>query len=56
MPYTVVQALLDPSQPPGRRNYWKAENMEELSDEAIDTLVDPRGQDDLAAQLRGART
>jgi Berberine and berberine like len=31
---------LDPSQPPGRRNYWKAENMNELSDEAIDTLVD----------------
>jgi FAD/FMN-containing dehydrogenase len=40
MPYTVVQSLLDPSQPPGRRNYWKAENMNELSDEAIDTLVD----------------
>ncbi|MCA1730865.1 MAG: FAD-binding oxidoreductase [Actinobacteria bacterium] len=40
MPYTVVQGLLDPSQPPGRRNYWKAENMNELSDEAIDTLVD----------------
>jgi len=39
MPYTVVQALLDPSQPPGRRNYWKAENMDELNDEAIDTLV-----------------
>jgi FAD/FMN-containing dehydrogenase len=40
MPYTVVQTLLDPSQPPGRRNYWKAENMNELSDEAIETLVD----------------
>jgi hypothetical protein len=40
MPYMVVQALLDPSQPPGRRNYWKAENMNELSDEAIDTLGD----------------
>jgi FAD/FMN-containing dehydrogenase len=40
MPYTVVQSLLDPSQPPGRRNYWKAENMNELSDEAIETLVD----------------
>jgi hypothetical protein len=40
MPYTVVQSLLDPSQPPGRRNYWKAENMNELSDEAVETLVD----------------
>jgi FAD/FMN-containing dehydrogenase len=39
MPYTVVQTLIDPANPPGRRNYWKAENMNELSDEAIDTLV-----------------
>jgi hypothetical protein len=39
MPYTVVQTLLDPSQPPGRRNYWKAENMNELGDEAIETLI-----------------
>jgi hypothetical protein len=40
MPYTVVQTLIDPANPPGRRNYWKAENMNELSEEAIDTLVD----------------
>ena len=40
MPYTVVQTLVDPANPPGRRNYWKAENMGELSDEAIDTLVE----------------
>jgi FAD/FMN-containing dehydrogenase len=40
MPYTVVQTLIDPANPPGRRNYWKAENMNEMSDEAIDTLVD----------------
>jgi FAD/FMN-containing dehydrogenase len=40
MPYTVVQTLVDPANPPGRRNYWKAENMNELNDEAIDTLVD----------------
>ena len=40
MPYTAVQTLVDPANPPGRRNYWKAENMNELSDEAIDTLVD----------------
>lgn len=40
MPYTAVQALVDPANPPGRRNYWKAENMGELSDEAIDALVE----------------
>jgi len=39
MPYTVVQTLIDPGNPPGRSNYWKAENMAQLSDEAIDTLV-----------------
>ncbi len=40
MPYTVVQSLLDPANPPGKRNYWKSENMSELSDEAIDALVE----------------
>ncbi len=39
MPYTVVQTLLDPGNPPGRNNYWKAENLDELGDEAIDTIV-----------------
>ena len=39
MPYTVVQTLVDAGNPPGRQNYWKVENLNELSDEAIDTLV-----------------
>ena len=39
IPYTVVQTLLDPANPPGRNNYWKAENLDESSDEAIDTIV-----------------
>ena len=39
MPYTTVQTLLDPGNPPGRNNYWKAENLDELSAEAIDTIV-----------------
>src|SRR5215204_5423609 len=39
MPYTVVQTLLDPGNPAGRNNYWKAEPLDELSDEAIDTIV-----------------
>jgi FAD/FMN-containing dehydrogenase len=40
MPYTVVQTLLDPANPPGRNNYWKAENVSDLSDEAVDTIVE----------------
>jgi hypothetical protein len=40
MPYTVIQTLLDPGNPPGRNNYWKAENLDGLNDEAIDTIVD----------------
>jgi FAD/FMN-containing dehydrogenase len=39
MPYTAVQTLVDSANPPGRHNYWKAENMAGLTDEAIDTLV-----------------
>ncbi len=39
MPYTVIQTLLDPGSPPGRNNYWKAENLDGLGDEAIDTIV-----------------
>ena len=36
MPYTAVQQLLDPGNPPGLYNYWKAELVDELSDELID--------------------
>jgi FAD/FMN-containing dehydrogenase len=40
MPYTVVQQLLDPGNPPGRHHYWKSDNMRELSDDAIATLTE----------------
>src|SRR5215212_7107011 len=30
MPYTVIQTLLDPANPPGRNNYWKAEFLERV--------------------------
>ncbi len=40
MPYTALQTLVYPANPPGRRNYWKAENMGGLSDEAINALVE----------------
>ncbi len=39
MPYTALQALGGPLYPPGRLNYWKASFLEDLSDEAIDTLI-----------------
>jgi FAD/FMN-containing dehydrogenase len=40
MPYTAVQTLLDASNPPGNQNYWTADFLAELPDEAIDTLVE----------------
>jgi hypothetical protein len=40
MPYTAVQMLTDPMTPHGLHNYWKAENLPELSDAAIDTILD----------------
>ncbi len=36
MPYAAVQQLLDPGNPPGLYNYWKAELVNELTDELID--------------------
>ena len=40
MPYTVVQSLIDEATPHGLHNYWKAENLPSLSDEAIDAIID----------------
>lgn len=39
MPYTEFQAMLDPGNQPGYRNYWRGEYLAELSDEAIDEFV-----------------
>jgi FAD/FMN-containing dehydrogenase len=39
MPYTAVQQLLDPGNPPGLYNYWKAELVPELSDELVDLSI-----------------
>jgi FAD/FMN-containing dehydrogenase len=39
MPYAEVQKLLDPGNPWGNLNYWKAEAVQELSDELIDRVV-----------------
>jgi len=39
MPYTAFQQMLDAGNPPGLYNYWKAELVEELTDELIDLSV-----------------
>jgi FAD/FMN-containing dehydrogenase len=59
-PYVGWQAAFDPLLTPGARNYWKSHNFAELSDAAIDTLVDyggrlPSGQSEIfIAQMGGA--
>ncbi|HEX8856213.1 MAG TPA: FAD-binding oxidoreductase [Thermoleophilaceae bacterium] len=40
MPYVVVQQLLDAGNPKGLQGYFKADFVPELSDEAIETIVD----------------
>ncbi len=40
MPYTAFQAILDASAPSGYRSYWRGEYMSELTDEAIDTVLE----------------
>lgn len=44
MPYVAVQDLLTAANPPGRRQYWKADMYPELPDELIDALVDAAEQ------------
>lgn len=39
MPYASFQALLDPTAPPGLRNYVRGEYMNALSDEGIEALI-----------------
>ena len=40
MPYVALQRMLDERNEAGHRNYWKSRNYRELTDEAIETLVD----------------
>jgi len=39
MPYTEVQNLITDANPHGKRNYWSADFLAELPDDAVDTLV-----------------
>jgi FAD/FMN-containing dehydrogenase len=44
LPYSVLNSLLDGAYPKGALNYWKSSFFGELSDGAIDTLVEEFGQ------------
>jgi hypothetical protein len=39
-PYLEIQRIVEPAFPPGRLNYWKANFVDELSDELIDVLIE----------------
>lgn len=39
MPYLDFQAITDPGNPPGRRNYWRSGFLGDLPDEAIDAYI-----------------
>lgn len=39
MPYCALQSLVDASNPFGRRQYWRSDNLRALDDDTIDTLV-----------------
>jgi FAD/FMN-containing dehydrogenase len=40
MPYSAVQQLIDHGNPKGLLNYWSADFISELSDKAVETLID----------------
>ena len=39
-PYVDIQRIIEPLFPPGRLNYWKANFVDELSDDLVDVLVE----------------
>jgi len=39
MPYVALQSMLDAANPPGRRNYWRSDNLTALGDDTIAALV-----------------
>jgi FAD/FMN-containing dehydrogenase len=40
IPYTALQSIPENFNPPGMRNYWKSDYLTQLSDDAIDLLVE----------------
>ena len=55
MPYVAVQDLITEANPHGRRNYWSADFLAELPDEAVDVLVEHATDAGVAVQLDAAR-
>ncbi len=43
-PFTAWQSALDPLMAPGARNYWKSHDFSELSDAALDLIVEYAGK------------
>jgi len=43
-PYAAFQQAFDPLLTPGARNYWKSHNFSEMSDGALDTILDYAGR------------
>ncbi|MFL9996413.1 FAD-binding oxidoreductase [Paraburkholderia sediminicola] len=43
MPYAMWQQAFDPLLAPGARNYWKSHNLDKISDDLIDALLDAIG-------------
>jgi FAD/FMN-containing dehydrogenase len=43
-PYVQWQQALDPLNTPGARNYWKSHNLTELSDGALDSIIEFAGK------------
>jgi hypothetical protein len=39
IPYATLNTMLDPAFPKGARNYWKAQLLTDLTDDAIQTIV-----------------
>ncbi len=60
MPYAAFQQAFDPLLAPGARNYWKSNNFSELSDAALDLIIESAGRlpgpqcEIFVAQLGGA--
>jgi FAD/FMN-containing dehydrogenase len=60
-PYAAWQKAFDPLLTPGARNYWKSHNFKELSDGAIDTLIEytkklPSAESEIFLGLLGGQT
>jgi FAD/FMN-containing dehydrogenase len=61
MPYTAWEQAFDPLLTPGARNYWKSHNFSEMTNEALETIIDyagklPSDQTEIFIGLLGGQT